>query len=208
MRHVLGTTLAAAAYVAGALPALAAEAAGGGPSSNPLNVDRTVAIATVVVFLLLLFILSKTAWKPILQGLQAREKGIRDAVEGAEKANAAAKALLARYEEKVATAADEARAIVEEGRKDGEALRAQIHAEATAEAGRVRDRALKDIEIAKDGALKEIYDRVAVVATEVAGKILEQRLDPAEHRRLVDEAVASYERSRKAPSGGARGGRA
>ena len=170
-------------------------------SVNPVQPDLVVALATVGVFLVLFLVLSKTAWKPILAGLKAREDGIRASIEGAEKANADANALLADYQARLATATDEARSIVEEGRKDAEALRAKIEAEAVADAARERDRAIRDIEIAKDGALKEIYDRVAVIATDVAGKILQQKLDPAGHRRLVDEAVVSYERSRKAPGG-------
>ncbi len=186
-----------------ASPCLAADEAHGAaahddPSSKLIVPELYVAVATVVVFLLLLLILTKTAWKPILTGLQAREKGIRDAIEGAEKANADAKAMLADYQAKVSSANDEARKIVEEGRRDAEALKSKIHADAQAEAGRERDRALRDIEIARQGALKDIYDQVAAVATEVAGRILKTQLDPAGHRRLVDESVVAYESSRKA----------
>jgi F-type H+-transporting ATPase subunit b len=188
-------------------PAPEAGAHGGGHAAEGggdlLNLDLPVAVSTIVVFVLLVLILSKTAWKPILTGLQAREKGIRDAIEGAEKANADAKALLSEYQAKLASADEETRKILEKGRVDAEALGAKIHAEAVTEAGRERDRALRDIEIARQGALKDIYDQVAVVATDVAGKILQQRLDPAGHRRLVDEAVTAYEGSRKAPRKGA-----
>jgi len=193
-----------------AAPCLASEPPEGGGHAAAAHEDSgsklivpemVVAVATIVVFGLLVVILSKTAWKPILAGLQAREKGIRDAITGAEKANADAKSLLATYEAKVASATDEARKIVEEGRRDAEALKSKIHAEAQADAGRERDRALRDIEIARQGALKDIYNQVAVVATDVAGKILQQRIDPAGHRRLVDEAVAAYESSRAAPGG-------
>ena len=183
----------------GAPAAAASGEAHGSGGNDILNLELPVAIATIVVFVLLLLILTKTAWKPILSGLQAREKGIRDAIEGAEKANADAKSMLSEYQSKLATATDEARKIVEEGRKDAEALKSKIHADAQAEAGRERDRALRDIEIARQGALKDIYDQVAVVATDVAGKILQQRLDPAGHRRLVDESVTAYESSRKSP---------
>jgi F0F1-type ATP synthase membrane subunit b/b' len=58
---------------------------------------------------------------------------------------------------------------------------------------------VRDIGLAKDQALKEIYEQVAGLATDVAGKILQQRLDPAAHKKLVDEAVAAYESSRKKP---------
>lgn len=194
---VLSLALAAPAFAEEAPHGGGGEHGGGGASF--LIPDVAVAIATILVFVLLLVVLKKAAWGPILSGLQAREKGIRDAIEGAEKANADAKAMLAEYTQKVGKAAEEARAIVEEGRRDAEQLKARIVAEGTAEAGRERERALRDIEIARQGALKDVYDQVAVVATEVAGRILGERLDPAGHRRLVDEAVGAYERSRKAP---------
>jgi F-type H+-transporting ATPase subunit b len=207
-RSPLALTLLAlvAIFAFAALPARAEEPAGHGAAAEgsgheqgPLDVNLVIAGATVVVFVLLLVVLTKTAWKPILSGLKAREDGIRSQIEGAEKANADAKALLAEYQTKLATATDEARAIVEEGRKDGVALKASIEADAKAEAARERDRAIKDIEVARLGALKDIYEQVSVVATDVASRILKQRLDPAQHRRLVDDAVGEYERSRKSP---------
>ena len=194
---VTSLALAAPAFAEEAPHGGGGEHGGGGASF--LIPDVAVAIATILVFVLLLVVLKKAAWGPILSGLQAREKGIRDAIEGAEKANADAKAMLADYTQKVGKAAEEARAILEEGRRDAEQLKARIVAEGTAEAARERERALRDIEIARQGALKDVYDQVAVVATDVAGRILGERLDPAGHRRLVDEAVGAYERTRKAP---------
>jgi F-type H+-transporting ATPase subunit b len=201
MRRTLAMAVALALLVAVAAPAWAADehAEHAESSGGLLSPDLAVAGATIVVFLLLLVVLSKTAWKPILKGLKAREDGIRSQIEGAEKANAEAKRLLEEHARRMTAATDEARSIVEEGRKDAESLRARIEAEATAEAGRQRDRALKDIDLAKQGAVKELYDQVAVLATDVASRILQQRLDPQAHRRLVDEAVASFETSRKKP---------
>ena len=186
-----------------AAPSFAADPAHGDAHATPelLKADWYVAAATVVAFVLLLVILTKTAWKPILAGLQAREKGIRDQIEGAEKANADAKALLADYQTKVAKANEEARSIVEEGRRDAEALKAKLEGDARAEAQKERDRAIRDIELARQQALKDIYDEVATLSTDVASRILQQRLDPQSHRKLVDDAVASYERSRKVPGG-------
>src|SRR5262245_61636447 len=107
--------------VAVAPPCLAAESEGHAKeAANPVAPDLVVAIATIVVFAFLLLVLTKTAWKPILSGLKAREEGIRTQIEGAEKANAEAKALLEDHRKKVAAATEEARAIVEEGRKDAE----------------------------------------------------------------------------------------
>lgn len=166
---------------------------------NPVAPDLVVAVATVVVFGLLVVILSKTAWKPILKTLKAREDGIREQIEGAERANAEAKALLEEHQRKMAAAADEARAVVEQGKRDAEALGAKIHAEAQADAASERERAVRDIGLAKDQAMKELYEQVAGLATDVAGRILQQKLDPAAHRKLVDDAVTAFESSRKKP---------
>ena len=198
--------LALVTCVAFAAPCWAEDAHGGagheaGHSTNPLSPDFVVAIGTVVVFLLLVVILGKTAWKPILAGLKAREDGIREQIQGAEKANADAKGLLTEYQGKLAAAADEAKKAVDDGRKHAEELAARIEADAKAEAGKERERALRDIELARQGAIKDVYDQVAAVATEVAGKILQQRLDPAQHRRLVEDGFAQLERRRKAPGG-------
>jgi F-type H+-transporting ATPase subunit b len=195
------------AALAGALAcalAPAAAAAEPGASPNLVAVDFPVLVATIVVFFLVLFVLAKTAWKPILKGLAAREEAIRASVEAAERANEESRRLREDFERRIAHAADEARKIVEEGRKDALALGARIESEAAAEADAGRRRALQDIELARDAALKELHDRVAVLATEVAGKIVEEHLDPAKHRRLVDEAVASYERRAAATGGGRR----
>jgi F-type H+-transporting ATPase subunit b len=200
LRRLALAAAAAGGLVAAALPASAEEhAAEGGHAPNPLAVNVTVAVATIVVFLLLLAVLKKAAWKPILQGLRAREEGIRTQIEGAEKANADAKALLSEYERRIAEANAQAQQIVEEGRRDAEALRARMNADAVAEAAKERERAVRDIELARDAALEDLHERVAVLATDVAGRILQARLDPAQHKRLVDEAVAAYEGSRKAP---------
>lgn len=198
-RVLAAILLVVCGFAVGAVAFAPACLADAGEKPSLLKVDVVVAAATVVVFVVLLVVLGKTAWKPIVSGLAAREQAIRDQIEGAERANAEAKAMLAEYEQRVARAADEARSIVEEGRRDAEALKARIESDARTEAGKERDRALRDIELARQQALKDIFDEVASISTDVAGRIIGQRLDPAGHRRLVDEAVTSYERSRRAP---------
>lgn len=200
MRRIVWLLIALAFAATFASPCLAAEGHG---EEQPglLSPNLVVSLATIATFLLLLVILTKTAWKPILQGLQAREKGIRDQIEGAEKANADAKALLAEYEKRIAVATDEARSIVEEGRRDAQAVRAKIEEEAQAAASEERDRAVRDIDLARQKALKDIYDEVARVATDVAGRIVQREIRPEDHRKLVEQGFTQLE-SRRPPSGG------
>src|SRR5262245_24662128 len=120
MRKVLVPLLTIAVLaLAGAAPCLAAPEEGGAEhATSPMVFGSAVAIAPSVGFLVLLVVLTKTAWKPILTGLKAREEGIRSQIQAAEKANADAQALLADYEKRLAKATEEARAIVEDGKRD------------------------------------------------------------------------------------------
>ncbi|HVG95206.1 MAG TPA: F0F1 ATP synthase subunit B [Planctomycetota bacterium] len=200
MRRIPWMLVALACAVALAPSCLAADGHG---EEQPglLSVNLVVAVTTIVTFLLLLVVLAKTAWKPILQGLQAREKGIRDQIEGAEKANAEARTLLSEYERRLAHATDEARSIVEEGRRDAQAVRGKIEAEARLAATEERDRAVRDIDLARQKALKDIYDEVAKVATDVAGQIIQREVRPEDHKKLVEQGLSQLE-SRRPPTGG------
>jgi F-type H+-transporting ATPase subunit b len=200
MRRIVWMLAAIAVLAASASPCLAADG-GGHEEPGLLSPSWWVAAATVATFVLLLVILAKIAWKPILQGLQAREKGIRDQIEGADRANADAKALLAEYEARLAKATEEARAIVEEGRRDATVVRSKIEAEAQAAAAAERDRAVRDIDLARQKALKEIYDEVAKVATEVAARIVQRELNATDHKKLVEQGFAQLESRRKAAGG-------
>ena len=86
--------------------------ASGGGEANPLAAPIDLAIWTLVVFLGLMFVLGKYAWKPIIEGLTAREKGIADNIESAARAAEEAESSLKAYEAKMAGAHDEAAALI------------------------------------------------------------------------------------------------
>src|SRR5687768_10086437 len=100
MRPLQGAITLALSMLA-ALPAIAraAEEAHGG--SDPVNVDYWQALFTIIVFVVLLLILSKAAFKPILVGLQAREKFIRESLEKAKVERETAEARLREYEQRL-----------------------------------------------------------------------------------------------------------
>ena len=105
-----------------ALPALAAE----GGDGNIFAGDLGNMIWTVVIFVLVLLVLGKFAWGPILEGLQARENFIRESLEEAKADRESAEERLREYEVKLAEARAEATALVEEGRRDAELVRQTI----------------------------------------------------------------------------------
>ena len=167
---------------------------------NPVNADGynfrgDLTIWTAVVFLLVLAILYKAAWGPISEGLQKRESEIAGQIAEAQRKNEEARQLLADYEKKLAAAQEEVRSLIEQGRRDAEKVGQQLLEKAREEAGIERQRAVQQIESATLAALKELADRSATLAVDLAGKIVGARLKPADHSRLIEQAVTEFTRT-------------
>jgi len=173
------------------------EHAEGDAHASPTPFAGTIAqsIAAIIAFLVLLAILHKLAWKPILTGLQDREQKIREDLEQAERANQEAKQTLAEYEKKLAEAQEEARHIVDQSRQDAEKVAAQRKEEMQTELTNLRQRAEQDITAAKQQALSEIYTTVATLSTDVAQRILQREINTDDQQRLVQESLDELNRS-------------
>ncbi len=145
---------------------------------------------TLVTFVIVLVLLGKFAWGPILGALQKREEFIRDSLEQAKKDREAAEARLKEYSDKLQTAREEASAIVEEGRRDALVVKEKIDADTKAEAEALIDRAKREISIATETAVKELYGLTAKIATDAAARIIRKELSPSDHERLIAESIA------------------
>lgn len=165
-----------------------------GASSDPAEVKGDLAIFTLLIFVLLFAILYKFAWSKISAALDAREKGIRENIEAAQRANEEGKALLAQYEQKLADAQGEVKAIIEEARRDAEHTQQEILARARADAQVERDRSLHEIETATDQALKELAEKSTNLAVDLAAKIMQAQVKKSDHDRLIQDAVATFSR--------------
>lgn len=150
-------------------------------------------IFTVIIFGGFITLLSKTAWGPILKTLKQREDNIHHALVEAKREREEADALLAKYKEQIEHAREEATAIVEEGKRDAEDVRRRIHEEAQTEAKQMVERAKREIQLATDAAVKELYDKTAEVAVGVAGSIIQRELSASDHQQLVSEALQRIE---------------
>jgi F-type H+-transporting ATPase subunit b len=158
---------------------------------SPAWFQTDLAVWSFVVFLGLLGLLTKFAWKPIMDGLDKREQGIADTIASTHAANDEAKRMLASYERRLAEATDEVRGMLEEARRDADATRQAIVAEARKAADEEKARARHEIGLAKDDALAQIADRAGDLAVEVAGKFLREKLGRDDQARLVRDSVAS-----------------
>ncbi len=177
--------------LASALILVAAGAEGTG-TVKPMEWKSDLALWTAVVFLCLLAILGKFAWKPIAAGLDKRERNLADQIAQAEAANQKAKEILEDYERKLAAAQDEVHAIVEQGRRDAEHAGRELIQKSKAEAEAEFARALKQIDAATAAAIKDLAGQSATLAVELAGKIVRAKLDANDHTRLIEQAVAGF----------------
>jgi F-type H+-transporting ATPase subunit b len=188
MKRSIHLLAAASAFVA----APAAFAAEGGEPGGVFAGDVGNVLWTLVIFGAVVFVLGRFAWGPILSGLQAREKFIRDSLEEARRDRQEAEARLKEYTDHLNSARSEATAIVEESRKDAEVVKRRIETEAQAEAQRIVERARREIALAKEAAVKELYTVSAKLTAEIAGRILAREINPADHERLVHEAIDQF----------------
>ena len=117
-----------------------------GVDQSPAEFKSDLAIFTLIVFLLLLGILKKYAWGPIVAGLEKREGGIQRQIDDAHAAHEKAKALLAQHEYQMDKVQDEVREILAEARRDAEHTREEMMAAAKTETEAMKNRAVQDIE--------------------------------------------------------------
>ncbi len=177
-----------------AAASLAAPAfASGGGENNIFAGDFGNVLWTLVIFFLVLFVLGKYAWGPLLDSLKAREDFIRESLETAKHDRDRAEARLKEYDDKLTEARAEATAIVEEGRRDADVARQRIEDEARAEAEKMIDRAKREIGIAKETAVKELYTLSGTLATDIATRIVGRELKPEDHERLIEKSIGELE---------------
>ena len=142
------------------------------------------------VFLLLVFLLGKLAWKPILSSLKEREKSIQEALDTAERARLELSKLKADNESLLRQARDERDKLLREAREASNRLKDEAQSEAKKVADKIIDDARTTIGIEKQAALKEIKIQVAMFSLDVAEKLLKEKLsNDKSQKELVQKYV-------------------
>lgn len=166
-----------------------AEAARAGGTKSFYPGDLGQAIAAILIFGLLLFVLGKWAWGPIVRQLQDREHDIIETIESTQRSRGEAKDLLEQYQGKLDNAETEAAEILERSVKNAGAEGEKIIEIARQEAREVLKRGLADIKQAKRQAIRDMRDATAQLATEIASAIIDESLTPQVHNHLVDASI-------------------
>jgi F-type H+-transporting ATPase subunit b len=145
---------------------------------------------TTFVFLLLLFLLGKYAWKPILGAIKTREEGIEKALASAESALKDMRELKSNNEKILAEARNERDILLKEARETKDAIIAEAKQKAQAESDRIMSSAREQISNEKNAAIAELKKQVATLSIEIAEKILKSELsNDQKQKALVDNLM-------------------
>ena len=168
-----------------------------GAKPNPLvALTPGLYIWTIITFLLLLYVLAKFAWKPLLKMLEDRENLIKSSLKDAEKAKLELESLTQESEAITAKARSEAQSILAESKFAAEKVKEDTIAKAKEQAIKIRDDAKKQIEVEKDKAISDIKQEVVNLTLSVAEKLINKNLNDADNKSLIEESlkkVKSYE---------------
>lgn len=149
----------------------------------------------VVSFGILLWVLYKYAFPPILETLETRERKIRESLEQAERLRVEAERRMQEYEAKLTVASRDAEAVLIQAKERAQRLLDENEQRLTAEAERVKGDAAREIDQERRKAIQEIRNQATDLALLVAEKVVERSLTEADHRRLADEALAAVSKS-------------
>lgn len=165
--------------------------------NNPLvQLDPGLFVWTILTFLLLVFVLAKFAWKPLLKMLQDREDMVRSSIEDAEKAKSELERLNEESEAIMAKARSEAQSILADGKAAAEKVKDDIIAKSKEQANKIREDAGNQIQVEKDKAISEIKKEVVNLTLSVAEKLIQKNLSDADNKSLIEESlkkVQTYE---------------
>ena len=187
------TAWALALPVMPAAPALGAEGGGGVYLG-----DLGQAIAALLIFLALMVILGKYAWKPLVNQLRRREEGIANTIDRAQKRESESRDLLDHYRHKLESVKAEADAILVQARQEAAQARETVLAAAQEESRRSILAAREEIEHAKRSALQELREVTAEMAVDLTARMLDRSLTPQEQNRLIEQSLDEIGRQGRA----------
>lgn len=144
----------------------------------------------LVSFSLVLFVLGKYAWKPIMKGIHQREDTIEKALEAANEAKKEMLKLKAGNEQLLRDAKDERDALMRDARKLKEAILDEAREKAHEEADRIIENARENIQFEKMAAINELKNQIASISIEIAEKLIGKELEnKAQQQQLTEKLL-------------------
>src|ERR671932_1809473 len=165
--------------------------------NNPLvQPDPGLFIWTIVTFLVLLALLAKFAWRPLLDALDRRQDAIRKSLDDARQAKQELERLQQESAQIIREARVEADAMIGRSRADAERLREEMRQKARAESEGIVRNAERQIQLETARALQQIRAEAVDLSVMIASKIIQRNLSKEDNERLIDEALQQVETRR------------
>jgi F-type H+-transporting ATPase subunit b len=183
-----------------AAPAAAQE--GAAESPGLMSPNPGLMVWTILIFVALFLVLRRFAFPPILEAVEARERALEEAIEGAKRDRAEAERILKEQRAALEQSRGEAQRLLAEGRAAAERMRADLLGQARAEAEEAKNRALRDIEAERERAIADLRREAVDLALAGASKVIERNLDDASNRQLVESFLSSVSASPASAAGG------
>ncbi|MDE1921195.1 MAG: F0F1 ATP synthase subunit B [Candidatus Omnitrophica bacterium] len=168
---------------------------GGHQQTGILTPDATLLTLTWVTFFVLMFILHKFAWKPILAGLKKREDYIRKSVEDADKITRQLAEIEQDKTKILNEAKDKANAIIEQSRKMSHEMAMHVEAGAKKNAEEIINSARQELAGERERVLVALKKESVQAAVSLSEKILKENLDTEKNRKLINDAIKDIEPS-------------
>jgi F-type H+-transporting ATPase subunit b len=166
--------------------------------NNPLvQLDPGLYIWTIATFLVLLALLAKFAWRPLLQALDERQAEIRKSLDEAQQARQELERVQHESAQLIARARVDADAIVSQGRSDADRLRQDLRDTARAEAAAILRNAEKQIELQTLQAVRQIRTEAVDLSVMIAEKLIGRHLSKEDNERLIAETIQQFDTQRR-----------
>lgn len=162
-----------------------------GESVNLLSPEGGLMFWTLIIFIILMAVLSRFAFKPMLAAVEAREKSLQDAIDAAKRDREESERVLAEHRAQLEKARGEAQKLIADGRATAEKLRNDLIEQTRAQQQEMLERARRDIENEKNNAIASLRREAVDLAIAGAGKVLERNLDTESNRKLVESYLSS-----------------
>lgn len=158
-----------------------------GEKPSLLSANPGLIIWTIIIFTLLLILLKKIAWGPLIKALNDRENTIQNAIVNAENLNKEAQRLIEENKKNLSEANAQSMKIIGEAKDMANKLRDEIVSKANEDSRKVIDQAKKEIEQQKESALNDLKDKISDIAINAAEKIIAETLDKDKQKKLIQD---------------------
>ena len=147
-------------------------------------------LAEVIAFVVMIAILAKWVYPPVIRAAEARQKQVASELAAAEQSRKEAEERIAQAQKQLDDARTNAQEIINGANRSADQLRGELRQKAEEEASRITERARQEIEAERVKAIGSVRQEVANLVVEATEKVIGESLDDAKHRKLIDKAIS------------------